>query len=117
MLPPKQTFFWQQLSHLLSSLESEEKDRLRAKLQEAIEIFEGQILPQHQEDELSPPVAAKMRSYVTESHRLLRLLQMDVMFLQAARNSLTSQQRYDAYQERLNTLIKFCQAAIEVSSQ
>jgi hypothetical protein len=116
MLPSKQTFFWQQLCHLLTELQTMEKYQIQAKLQEAMELFEGEIIPQSQEDELSSPITATMRSYITESHRLLRLLQVDIVFLQAARNSDTSQQRYDLYQQRLNTLIKFCQAAIEVST-
>jgi hypothetical protein len=113
MLPSKQIFFWQQLLTLLSNLPKTETANLKVTLQQAIEIFEGEILPQDLETALSPPTAAKTRSYVTEIHRLLRLLQIDVLFLQASRHAHTSQQRYDTYRERLNNAIAFCQAAIK----
>jgi hypothetical protein len=104
MLPSKQIFFWQQLLTLLSNLPKTETANLKVTLQQAIQDLETA---------LSPPTAAKTRSYVTEIHRLLRLLQIDVLFLQASRHAHTSQQRYDTYRERLNNAIAFCQAAIK----
>ena len=64
-------------------------------------------------DDLPDPIAAKMRSYLTESHRLLRLLPLDVMFIATARNPTTIEQRRQAYQDKLDLLLKYCQAAIE----
>jgi hypothetical protein len=67
------------------------------------------------DDRIEDPIAGKMRSYLTESHRLLRLLPLDVMFIAAARNPTTAQQRRQAYQDKLNLLLQYCQAVIQNS--
>ncbi len=111
MLPINQILMWQQLFNLLSQLSTDSIPDLKANISLAIELFESQILTQSLDD-LADPIAAKMRSYLTESHRLLRLLRMDVMFIAAARNQATQQQRLQAYQEKLDLLLQYCQAAI-----
>ena len=111
MLPTEQILMWQQLFSLLSNLPSDSIPDLKVTLSQAIEFFEAEILPQDI-DRLPDPIAGKMRSYLTESHRLLRLLPMDVMFIAAARNPTTTQQRHQAYQDKLNLLLQYCQAVI-----
>ncbi len=111
MLPNEQILIWQQFFNLLSALPTQSISELKIALNHAIELFESQILPQHI-DNLPDPIAGKMRSYLTESHRLLRLLPMDVMFIAAARNPTTTQQRHQAYQDKLNLLLQYCQAVI-----
>jgi hypothetical protein len=112
MLPIDQILVWQQLFNLLSNLSTESIPELKISIGKAIELFESQILTQSLDD-LADPIAAKMRSYLTESHRLLRLLPMDVMFIAAARNPPTYQQRLQAYQAKLDLLLQYCQAVIE----
>ena len=103
---------WQQLFTLLSELPTDSIPDLKVSLSRSIEFFETQILPQDL-DSLPDPIAGKMRSYLTESHRLLRLLPIDLTFIAAARNPATLQQRRQAYQEKLDMLLKYCQAVIE----
>ena len=103
---------WQQLFTLLSELPTDSIPDLKVSLSRSIEFFESQILPQDL-DSLPDPIAGKMRSYLTESHRLLRLLPIDLTFIAASRNPDTLQQRRQAYQEKLDLLLKYCQAVIE----
>jgi hypothetical protein len=110
MLPSEQILMWQQLFTLLSDLPSDSMPELKVSLRQTIEFFESEILDR--ELELAEPLAGKMRSYLTESHRLLRLLPMDAMFMAAARNPTTLQQRRRAYQEKLTLLLEYCQAAM-----
>lgn len=63
-------------------------------------------------EELSPDVAAQVQSYQTEMNRLLRLLGMDVMFLQAARQSATTDQRRQQLGDRIGQLQQFCAAVL-----
>ncbi len=111
MLPTEQILMWQQLYLLLSNLPSDSAPDLKASLNRAIEFFESEILTQNV-DLLPDPIAGKMRSYLTESHRLLRLLPIDLMFIATARNPTTLQQRCQAYQHKLDLLLQYCQAAI-----
>jgi hypothetical protein len=111
MLPIDQILMWQQLFTLLTGLPPDSSPDLKVSLNQAIELFEMQILTQNI-DNLPDPVAGKMRSYLTESHRLLRLLPIDVMFMAAARNPLTAAQRRQAYQQKLDLLLQYCQAVI-----
>jgi hypothetical protein len=109
MLPTEQILMWQQLFILLSNLPIDSIPELKVSLSQATELFETEILTQDL-DRLEDPIAGKMRSYLTESHRLLRLLSIDVMFIATARNPTTSQQRRQAYQDKLNLLLQYCQA-------
>jgi hypothetical protein len=111
MLPSQQILSWQQLFKLLSDLPDPTAPDLKASLSQAIELFESEILSQSL-DEIPDPIAGKMRSYLTESHRLLRLLSMDAMFIAAARNPATAAQRHQAYRDKLNLLCRYCQDII-----
>jgi hypothetical protein len=112
MLPIEQILIWQQLFTLLSNLPTDSIPDLKVSLSRSIELFESEILPQNI-DSLPEPIAARMRSYLTESHRLLRLLSIDVMFIATARNPLTIEQRRQSYQKKLDLLIQYCQAIIK----
>jgi hypothetical protein len=102
---------WQQLFTLLSELPTDSIPALKISLARSIEFFESTILPQDL-DNLPDPIAGKMRSYLTETHRLLRLLPIDLTFIAAARNPDTIQHRRQAYQEKLDLLLRYCQAVI-----
>ncbi len=112
MLPTEQILMWQQLFTLLSNLPNHSIPSLKASLNNTIEFFETEILSQDI-DRLPAPIAGKIRSYLTESHRLLRLLPIDLMFIAAARNPATVQQRRQAYQAKLDLLLQYCQAVIK----
>jgi hypothetical protein len=113
MLPSAQILMWQQLYTHLTNLPTESPSELQVSLNATIELFESALLAQDL-DALPAPIAGKMRSYVTESHRLFRLLPIDVMLMAAARNQTTSHPRRQAYQDKLSLLQQYCQAAIEI---
>lgn len=46
---------------------------------------------------------------LTEMHRLIKLLELDVMLLRSAKQSATQLQRLNNCQQHLNTLSAFCQ--------
>ena len=54
----------------------------------------------------------RVRSYQTEMSKQLRLLGVDLTFLQAARQPDTIHQRQRQISERLTTLIKYCDALL-----
>jgi hypothetical protein len=114
MLSTEQTSIWQRLLTILSNLPTDSIPELKVGLRQAIELFEGQILTQNIEDSQNPN-AGKMRSYLTESHRLLRLLPLDVMFMEVSRHPTTTQERRQAYQDKLELLIRYTEAAIAIS--
>jgi hypothetical protein len=111
MLPTAQILIWQQLFTLLSNLPSESTPELKTSLRQAIELFETEIIPQDL-DSLPDPIAGKMRSYLTESHRLLRLISMDALFIATTRNPTTIDLRSQAYRHKLDLLLQYCQAVI-----
>ena len=114
MLSTEQTSIWQQLLTLLSNLPTDSIPALKVSLRQAIELFEGQILTQNIEDSQNPH-AGKMRSYLTESHRLLRLLPLDLMFIEVSRQPNTTQERRQAYQNKLDLLIRYVEAMMSIS--
>lgn len=77
--------------------------RLQAQFLLTQQFFQHQILPL---GELQPAV----QPVITEMNRSLRLLAMDVAFLQAARQSITAQQRQGQMIEKLDQLLGFCEA-------
>lgn len=64
-------------------------------------------------DELDPAQAASIQAYYTEINKQLRLLSVDVMFLQASRQSATSQQRQRQMGDRVERLLQYCEALLE----
>jgi hypothetical protein len=114
MLSTEQTSIWQRFLTILSNLPTESIPELKVGLRQAIELFEGEILTQDIEDNQNPN-AGKMRSYLTESHRLLRLLPLDVMFMEVSRQPITTEHRRQAYQEKLELLIRYAEAVMSIS--
>jgi hypothetical protein len=64
--------------------------------------------------ELDPAQVANIQAYYTEINKQLRLLSMDVIFLQASRQSTTSQQRQRQMGDRIERLLQYCEALLEV---
>ncbi len=54
------------------------------------------------------------QSYQTEISKQLRLLQIDIMFFQGARQASTIKGRIDALSERLTTLVGYCDAILKM---
>ena len=76
---------------------------LQAEFLLAQQQFQHQLLPLGEDLPIAQPV-------LTEMNRTLRLLAMDVAFLQTARQSTTTQQRQQLLLEKLGQLLTFCQA-------
>ncbi len=67
-------------------------------------------------DELTGRAAQRSHAYRVEMHKQLRLLAVDIMFLQAAKQSATVQQRVVAVRDRLTTLVGYCDALLTESA-
>jgi hypothetical protein len=53
-----------------------------------------------------------VQSYQTEINKQLRLLEMDLMFLKAARQEATIEQRWGGMGDRIHLLILYCDAIL-----
>lgn len=55
---------------------------------------------------------SRIQAYCTEMNKQMRLLGMDVAFLQAARQPVTAQQRQAQIRDRITRLIDYCKAVL-----
>ena len=74
-------------------------------------FFQAEILSLDSDD-LEPAIAHHVQSYQVEMHKQLRLLNTDMSFLQAARQPATVRQRQRQVGDRLETLIRYCEAVM-----
>ncbi|MGL4498014.1 MAG: heterocyst frequency control protein PatD [Planktothrix sp.] len=79
---------------------------LKQSFQQLKATFETEIMGISHGD-FDPPVESLIQSYLTETHKQMRLLEMDLKFLQAARQSATFNSRLIPLQNRLNTLLSY----------
>jgi len=86
--------------------------QLRQRTASLQQFFQQQIVPLADVDTDSPD-SGRVQSYRTEMSKQLRLLEIDVMFFQAARQASTAKQRVDAISNRLTTLIEYCNAIVQ----
>ncbi|VXD18369.1 conserved hypothetical protein [Planktothrix serta PCC 8927] len=70
--------------------------------------FQTQIMGINSSD-FDPPVESIIQSYLTETHKQMRLLEMDLKFLQASHQPSTLNSRLTPIQNRLNTLLSYCE--------
>ncbi|MEH2375770.1 heterocyst frequency control protein PatD [Nostoc sp.] len=59
----------------------------------------------------------RVQSYQTEMSKQLRLLEIDVMFLQGARQASTAQTRLQTISDRLIILIQYCDAILQPEAE
>jgi hypothetical protein len=64
------------------------------------------------ESQMDEVTISKLQSYQTEMSRLIRLLGMDILFLQAARQSATANQRFQQASDRVSQLLQYCEAVL-----
>jgi len=86
---------------------------LQQQFLQAQQFYQTQLLPTL----LASPSAEGLVTYQTEINRALRLLGMDVSFLQSAKNAVTLQKRQAQMRQRLNTLLEFCRGLQGAISQ
>ncbi|HBL14015.1 MAG TPA: hypothetical protein DD379_22005 [Cyanobacteria bacterium UBA11162] len=119
MLPPSQRQsyedFQQVLQHFHSYATTPDLEILT--IQEYFEdvkrIFESKIASLNAED-IPPDNTSRWQSLQTEIYKQMRLLETDMRLLQAARSSATFQTRASGVCDRLNTLMQYCKALIQL---
>lgn len=73
-----------------------------------LQQFFGNLIVALDKAQLSPVGESLVQSYTTEIHKQLRLVGMDITFLQASRSDRTTQMRKKAIGDRLQTIIGYC---------
>ena len=102
--------FLEMLQQLHQQLEIEaDPVSWKATFKQLQDQFQGEILSLSGE-ELTGETRSRWQSSQTEVHRMMRLLQNDMMFLQTSRSSNTSQQRFAIVRDRVGKLIDFAKA-------
>jgi hypothetical protein len=86
---------------------------LRDSYQQVQQIFASQIATLSA-DEIAPDSTPRWQSIQTELHKQMRLLETDMMLLQASRSPATSQRRISGVRDRLSTLMQYCQALLQL---
>lgn len=81
---------------------------------ETQQFFQQKIMSLDAGD-LKPADEPRVRSYQTEMSKQLRLLGMDVTFLQAARHPETAKARQMQLSQRIRTLISYCDALLQLN--
>ncbi len=111
MLPKEHNQQYQKLSQLLNQLQKNVAERELAKIlatnQKIQKLFETRII-NLDNSKLDLSIASQVQSYLTEIHKQLRLLNVDVTFLQASQNPQTTQTRLANMSDRLETLKGYC---------
>lgn len=110
--------FKQALEQLQQTACCDELDvsKLRQSYQKTQQLFQQQILSLDASD-LDSVDEARVRSYHTEISKQLRLLSMDVIFLQAARQPGTFTDRQNQILQRIQTLIGYCDRILQLNSR
>ncbi|MBW4561436.1 MAG: heterocyst frequency control protein PatD [Mojavia pulchra JT2-VF2] len=104
---------YQALANLLEQLRSDatntqlDATELRQRLASLHQFFQRQIVP-------LADVDSREQSYRTEISKQLRLLEIDVMFFQGARQASTVQARLQTICDRLTTLMQYCDAILQL---
>lgn len=104
--------FKRRLEQLNQAISNEGAGSLKAIVTDLQNQFETQILSL-ESNELTAAMAHQVQSYQVELDKQLRLLGIDVTFLQAARQAATVEQRQTQMGDRVKTLIRYCDALLE----
>jgi hypothetical protein len=113
MLPPPYETIYQNLLtvlHGLVELSAPEEWNIalmKSALTEVQQIFQTQLLSLNLND-LDPKLEHQVRSFNVEIDKQLRLLTVDLLFLQSAKQPATIAQRLQQVRDRLQTLIRYC---------
>lgn len=90
-----------------------EKDTLPETLQNLQQLFKNEIATL-KADDISSDYAGRWQSVQTEFCRQMRLLETDVMLLQAARRAATLETRIAGICDRIKTLIQYCEVLLQL---
>jgi len=113
---------YQQFKQLLQQIQTVatqgnvDQAAIQAAFREVEQFFTGQIMDaESNELGLELPLSSLEQSYLTEMHKQLRLLAMDMAFLQASRIPATTQSRQLTASDRIHTLIRYCDTVLQNS--
>lgn len=113
MLPTEHDCQYQKFSQFLHQLqqivaqENQEPGKILAIVGEVQKFFDTHIISLDN-SELDPSTTSQVQSYVIEIHKQLRLLNLDVTFLQVSQTSETTQTRLASIDDRVETLRGYC---------
>lgn len=119
MLPPSQRKCYQEFQQALEQLQltasAPKLDvvALRNDFQDVQQRFQSQIANLNADD-LAPNHASRWQSVQTEIYKQMRLLETDLMLLQASRSAATSRSRAASVSDRIKTLIQYCEALLQL---
>lgn len=119
MLPPLHHQRYQEFQYSLEQLSQTattselEVTALREQFQDVQQHFRNHIVSLSAED-CEPDYASRWQSVQTEIHKQMRLLEADLMLLQASRSSATFQSRTANVTARIKTLIQYCEALLQL---
>ncbi|WP_414579381.1 heterocyst frequency control protein PatD [Anabaena sp. CCY 9402-a] len=108
---------YQALVNLLEQLRTDVSNlhvttpELKQRVASLQQLFAQEIVP------LAVDANSREQSYQTEISKQLRLLEVDVMFLQGARQTSTVQTRLKTISDRLTTLTQYCHAILQQDTQ
>jgi hypothetical protein len=85
---------------------------LRLRVTSLQQMFVVDIVPLTDED-AQMPHNSREQSYQTEMSKQLRLLELDVIFFQGARQPATAQARLQTISDRLTTIMQYCEAILQ----
>lgn len=106
----------QMREELVSSQTNVDKQKLRQTFTSLKHFYLEEILSA-KTDVVNDSSHGREQSYLTEISKQIRLLEMDVTFFQGASQAGTLQNRLDSICERLNILIKYCDALTQMTNQ
>lgn len=113
MLPHLHRQCYLKFSEVLQQLQTTDTpvdaSQLYQKFLAAQQFFQQQILSLDTSD-LNQDTQSRIRSYQTEISKQLRLLEMDIRFLQAAKAEATATTRQLQISDRLKILQSYCEA-------
>jgi hypothetical protein len=112
---------YQQFRQLLQQLQqglaepTHAQGELRTRIAHIQQLFQTQIVPLA--DAENGASSTQRQSIQIEINKQLRLLETDVIFLQAARQAATVQQRKQQMSHRLEILLQYCDACLALQSE
>lgn len=90
--------------------EIEPANRAFGEVQEQFKTRIAQLGDRESDD---PRRLSQLQSYITETHKQMRLLGLDLRFLQASRQSATARDRLAQVRDRISILIGYSTALLE----
>ena len=121
MLPNFYQQFYQEFQQALelvqqtASATEVDTAQLQQSFRAAQQLFQQQILSLNLGDLAADE--PRVRSYQTEINKQLRLLEIDLKFLQAARQPETAASRQRQIQQRVQNLLGYCDGILQLNSR